>query len=85
MQGAAAINIKVVRALLRAPFCERKKNVEQLHGPGGTMLAIFVRPASKTPQVTAATWGKVARETTYIGPKRCRYSLELMNAFTISD
>jgi hypothetical protein len=28
---------------------------------------------------------KVARLTSYIGPKRCRYSLELMNAFTISD
>src|SRR5256714_4696587 len=52
---------------------------------GGTMLANFVRAASKTPQVTEATWGESCPPPAYIGPKRCRYSLELMNAFTISD
>lgn len=50
------------------------------------MLAIFARPASKTPQATKERPGaKVTRETAQFGPKRWRYSLELMKAFTISD
>jgi hypothetical protein len=49
------------------------------------MLANFARPASKTPQAAAATWGENCARTPYIGPKRWRYSLEVMNAFTISE
>ena len=49
------------------------------------MLANFAPGASKTPQPAFASWGKIARQVAPYGPKRCRYSLELMNAFTISD
>ena len=49
------------------------------------MLANFGAPASKTPQPVFASWGEICRRPTQLGPKRWRYSLELMNAFTISD
>jgi hypothetical protein len=31
MEGAPPINVEAIGPLLRAAFCERKKNVEQLH------------------------------------------------------
>jgi hypothetical protein len=49
------------------------------------MLAIFGSHASKTPQPVSELGRKLPAKPTYVGPKRCRYSLELMNAFTISD
>ena len=49
------------------------------------MLAIFAGAASKTPQATDATWGESFLQVDQLGPNRWRYSLELRNAFTISD
>ena len=60
MERPPPINVEAIGPLLRTAFREREKNVEKLHGVGGTMLAIFALPASKTPQIAGATWGEIA-------------------------
>ena len=92
MEGPSTVNVEAIGALFRAALRKRKNSVEKLQrierdfaGRAG-MLAIFAARASKTPQPARGELGRICGAiAVYIGPKRCRYSLELMNAFTISD
>src|ERR1043166_2187857 len=95
MKSAAAIDVEGGSALHRAALGERKKKVEQLQGIRARswasvscprMLANFALPASKSPQPDERAGAKgLPWPPAYIGPNRWRYSLELRNAFTISD
>src|SRR2546423_7783795 len=86
MKGASPVNIEAIGALLRASFCEREKNVEQFHRmEAGQCSLISCVPQAKRPRSLSRPGAKLCRVAAQLGPKRCRYSLELMNAFTISD